>query len=332
MKIIFSSGDTNGIGLETFFSMIKFLPDTWKNTIDFALAINSDVLGNYASKLGIDIKILNDSFEISGKKVNIVDCENSCNVDFGKIDRHVAIHALESFQKSIDLLKSGSYDALVTLPINKEAMSLTGWHHPGHTEMIAEAFGVQEPLMILLTGNFRVALATIHIPLQKVARDIKKEKILDLLSKFNNSLKLDFGIEQPKIAVLGLNPHAGENGTIGYEERDIITPAIIDLKNAGVSAFGPYPADGFFARESWRTYDGVFAMYHDQGLIPLKMEARGAGVNYTAGLPVVRTSPDHGTAFEIAGKGLASHSSLISAVETALQIVGNRSKRTPLAV
>ena len=216
-------------------------------------------------------------------------------------------------------------DVLVTAPINKNSIHSEEFKFPGHTEYIAAKLGEgNKPLMILMNDALKVALVTIHEPISKVASLITKELVCEKIQQLNNSLKYDFGIEIPKIAVLALNPHAGDGGLIGKEEQEFIKPAIDEMVAENIQCFGPFSADGFFGSGDYRKFDAVLAMYHDQGLIPLKTISMDDGVNFTAGLPVVRTSPDHGTAYDIAGKGVADENSLRQAIFTALDIFKRR--------
>jgi 4-hydroxythreonine-4-phosphate dehydrogenase len=210
---------------------------------------------------------------------------------------------------------------MVTLPISKEAINLTDYKIPGHTEFLATKTNTASVLMMLVNGDLRVALTTVHIPISDVAHTITKKLIIEKATILNNSLKSDFSISNPKIAVLGLNPHAGDGGVIGKEEIEIIQPAIKELQEQGVLASGPYPADGFFGQKRHLQYDAILAMYHDQGLAPFKLISFGKGVNFTAGLPIIRTSPDHGTAFDIANKGVADPSSFLQAYQLAVELV-----------
>lgn len=325
MKIVVTCGDVNGIGLETLLKSADVMSSNlyFKDT-EFYLACNSQSLLEYAKKIGYDIEILNERVIVSDHYMKILECDNYSPVEFGKVTRNAGSLSVESLEKAIVQTLNHKFDALVTLPISKESAYLAGFKYPGQTEMLAEKSKVTSPLMILFKDDLRVALATIHEPLRKVPDLITKEKLIALISQFNNSLKIDFGIEKPIIAVLGLNPHAGENGKIGMEENTIISVALDHLKTDGVLVRGPYPADGFFAHGDYKNFDGIVAMFHDQGLVPLKLLAHGTGVNFTAGLPVVRTSPDHGTAYGISGKGIASPNSLIAALISAVKIVKAR--------
>jgi 4-hydroxythreonine-4-phosphate dehydrogenase len=221
--------------------------------------------------------------------------------------------------------QAGLYDVLVTPPINKATIQSPNFHFPGHTEYIETKVGNgNKALMILMNENLRVALVTTHLPIKDISKSITKEAIVEKAVIFQKSLKRDFRISNPRIAVLSLNPHAGDNGLLGSEEKEVIVPAIEELEKQGVQAFGPYAADGFFGSNTYDYFDGVLAMYHDQGLAPFKTIALDSGVNYTAGLPIIRTSPDHGTAYDIAGQGKADENSFRQAIYTAIDVFRNR--------
>jgi 4-hydroxythreonine-4-phosphate dehydrogenase len=233
-------------------------------------------------------------------------------------------YALKSLDCAIADLKSGKIDVLVTAPLNKQNIQSETFNFPGHTEYLAQQIGVKENLMILCSENLKVALVTGHIPLNKVHSTISSDLIIRKARLLNKSLKEDFGIRKPKIAVLGLNPHAGDNGLLGNEEKEIIVPAIEKLRNEDIFVLGPYAADGFFGAGTFVKFDATLAMYHDQGLAPFKALSFGSGVNYTAGMPFIRTSPDHGTGFDIAGKNMANPDSFRSAIYLACDIYKNR--------
>jgi 4-hydroxythreonine-4-phosphate dehydrogenase len=216
---------------------------------------------------------------------------------------------------------------MVTAPVSKEAMFRSGYRYPGQTEFLTRRSGAKSSAMMLVADDFRVALATVHLPLKRVSRALSSERIVKKLRLIDTTLRRDFAIRRPRIAVLGLNPHAGEGGHLGSEEISTITPAISRARKDGIRAFGPFPADGFFGAGSFRGYDAVLAMYHDQGLVPLKMKAFSSGVNFSAGLSIVRTSPDHGTAFDIAGRGIADPRSMIEAIKLAASVIRNRGRK-----
>ncbi|MGM0506175.1 MAG: 4-hydroxythreonine-4-phosphate dehydrogenase PdxA [Bacteroidota bacterium] len=233
--------------------------------------------------------------------------------------------SMQAVEKAIDLCVEGTADAMVTAPISKEAISMADYPWPGHTEFLAHKTGTDRVQMILCTDELRVALVTIHIPLREVANAITRDEIELQLNRFHTSLTQDFGLENPTIAVLGLNPHAGDGGVIGREEIDILKPVLAEARTRGLTVTGPHPADGFFGSGQWKEADGILAMYHDQGLIPFKTLSFGKGVNFTAGLPILRTSPDHGTGFAIAGKGVAHPDSMKAAIEMARSLANERS-------
>ena len=249
----------------------------------------------------------------------------------GKVTPEAGAAALACLNRAVEDLKAGHLHAIVTAPINKHNIQSAAFTFPGHTEYLANAFGVPDDLMFMVSENLKIGVVTGHVPLGKVRQYITKPAIQAKLDFMFQSLKQDFGIDRPKIAVLGLNPHAGENGLIGHEEKDIITPLINEMRKKGELLYGPFPADGFFGTRSYRKYDAVLAMYHDQGLIPFKAIAFEEGVNFTAGLPIVRTSPDHGTAYDIAGKGLADETSMIQAIYTAVDVARRRKEYQELA-
>ncbi|OGU55830.1 MAG: 4-hydroxythreonine-4-phosphate dehydrogenase PdxA [Ignavibacteria bacterium GWF2_33_9] len=327
MKIAVSCGDLNGIGLET---LIKGLPEIY-NELDSNTSItlfsNLNLIKDYCDLIGLDYKITDDKFSYLDYKLKIENTTSYFNIDLGKTDAKAGQVAFESLQYATQRMIDGEFDALVTLPISKEAMHLAGFSFPGHTEYLAEVDKKENPLMILFNDKIKVALATIHIPISKVPSSISIQKLNELIFKFQNSLSVDFGLENPKIAVLGLNPHAGENGDIGNEEIEIINKSIIELQSNEILVEGTFPADGFFGQHLYSKYDGVFAMYHDQGLIPMKMLSVNGGVNFSAGLSFVRTSPDHGTAFAIAGKNLANPKSTLQSIIWAEKIVNFRKNR-----
>ena len=326
MKLGISIGDINGIGLECF---IKALNSNTFNNIDFSIYGNIAAIDEYIHKAKLDniSSIENDSIILCNNKVQIIEIPAECSVNFGCCREDAGNFALKSIEQCTQDTINGINDAMLTLPISKESIHLAGSDFPGHTEMIAEMCGAKNPLMVLFYKSFRVALQTIHVPLKNITSMIRKDNIIARIKQFSHSLKFDFGVE-PNIAVLGLNPHAGENSHIGNEENDEIIPAIEIVKNWNYNVSGPFPADGFFARHRHLEFNGILAMYHDQGLIPLKMASKGNGVNFTANLPIIRTSPDHGTAFEIAGKNIAEPESTIEAIISANEIFQNRKRKT----
>jgi len=265
---------------------------------------------------------------LSGVDVVDVVPDDSFEIEPGQIRAGAGRLAMESVARACDLCLSGGADAMVTAPISREAVKLGGYEFPGHTEFLAERTRVGRFAMMLVSGSLRVALLTIHEPIASVAGLITNERITETLQTISDSLANDFGMAEPRIAVLGLNPHAGDGGVIGREEIDIIQPALEAAQAAGLDVSGPFAADGFFGRRGDKEFDAVLAMYHDQGLAPFKALAMGAGVNVTLGLPIVRTSPDHGTAFGIAGEGVASAASMKAAILLAADIARKRTATT----
>ncbi len=248
----------------------------------------------------------------------------------GKITPEAGMAALACLQRAVEDLQAGRLDALVTAPINKHNIQSEVFRFPGHTEYLTDAFGATDSLMFMVSDVLRVGVVTGHVPLSRVRQNINRDKIHQKLALMSQSLKRDFGVRRPKIAVLGLNPHAGENGLLGNEENEMITPLLTELRNRGHLIYGPFPADGFFGTMAYKKYDAVLAMYHDQGLIPFKTIAFEEGVNFTAGLSIVRTSPDHGTAYDIAGKGIADETSMLQAIYTACDAARNRKQAAEL--
>jgi len=260
-------------------------------------------------------------------QLGVITCwEEAVTLSIGQVSRDAGICAVKALDAAVRDLKEGYIDGLVTAPVNKESMAQAGFGFPGHTEYLTHAFGQSESLMFLVRDGLRVGLVTNHLPVNGVSALLTRGLVSRKIALMDTSLRQDFGLEKPSIAVLGFNPHAGDGGVLGSEEEDLIRPAITDARKNGVLAFGPFPADGFFGSGSYMRYDGILAIYHDQGLIPFKLLAFGGGTNFTAGLPVVRTSPDHGTAFEIAGKNEADPGSFREALFTCVDLVRCRSK------
>jgi 4-hydroxythreonine-4-phosphate dehydrogenase len=325
-----SCGDINGIGPEI---IIKTLSDA--RLLDICTPVifaNNKMLNFYRKTLpesNITYNIAKDATKINSKQVNVYNCwDEDAAITPGQMNETGGKYAFMSLTTAGNALKEKRIDALVTAPLHKSNIQSDKFKHTGHTPYLKELFGAKDVAMMLVADNMRVALLTEHVAIKDVAKFITKEAILSKLKIMHDSLKKDFGINKPKIAVLGLNPHAGDEGLVGKEEKEIIKPAIIDAKQKGIFCFGPYSADAFFARGSHEKFDAVLALYHDQGLIPFKSLAFGEGVNYTAGLEGVRTSPDHGTAFDIAGKGIADEASFREAIYKAIDIVNMRREIT----
>lgn len=326
IRIGITQGDINGVGYEV---ILKTFEDPMMLELCTPIIYGSPKVAAYHRKsldLSTNFSIVNSASEAMPDKLSVVNCtDDEVKVEFSKADPEAGKAALSALEKAIEEYREGLIDAIVTAPINKHTIQSEEFSFPGHTEYIEERLGDGEKaLMILMKGDFRVALVTGHIPIAQVASTITKELIEEKLEIFNRSLKQDFGIGAPRIAVLALNPHAGDGGLLGMEEQEIIIPAIQEMAAKGVLCFGPYPADGFMGSGNLSHFDGVLAMYHDQGLAPFKALAMDEGVNYTAGLPVVRTSPAHGTAYDIAGKGVASEDSFRQAVYVAIDVFRNR--------
>lgn len=325
VKIGISHGDFNGIGYET---IIKTFQDN--RMFDFCIPIlyGSSKLASYYKKTIDDVdysfNTIRNASQALENRLNIINIyHEETKVELGlstKLAGQLAYDALEAVTQDL----GHGIDAMVTAPINKDNIQSEDFQFPGHTEYLASKFGKDKELMILAGEKMRVAVATGHIPIKDVADSISKEIILKKLKTFEQSLKTDFGIRKARIAVLGLNPHAGDNGLLGKEEQEIIIPAIEEAKEKGILAFGPFPSDGFFGSDDFTKFDGILAMYHDQGLIPFKAMIFDEGVNFTAGLSIVRTSPDHGTAYPIAGKNIASPTSLRNSVLMAVDIFKRR--------
>lgn len=325
-----SIGDFNGIGPEI---IMKSLKD--KNITDFFTPIifGSGKLFTYQKnifKLNLNFNYILNANESQDGKLNMVNLwKDNVNVELGKPTETSTQMAIESLEAATEALKKGEIDVLVTAPINKDEMMKQGFKYAGHTGFLEDKFN-KKGLMFLVTEQLKVAVSTHHIPISEVPVHITKEKIINQIKQLNQTLIEDFCISKPKIAVLGLNPHSGDGGVIGNEEIEIIEPAIQELWDKGILAFGPYPADSFFQPEKYSKFDAVLAMYHDQGLTPFKTIAYEEGVNYTAGLPFVRTSPDHGVAYDIAGKNEANEKSFSEAIFTAIKIFKNRKEYAEL--
>ena len=324
VRVGISIGDFNGIGPEI---IMKALKD--KTITDFFTPIifGSGKLFTYQKnifKLNHNFNYITETSQAQSDKINMVNLwKDNVNVDLGKPTEESTKMAIDSLEAATMALMNGEIDVLVTAPINKEEMMKNGFAHAGHTGYLEEKFG-KKGLMFLVTDDLKVAVSTHHIPIGQVAENISKEKIKKQIKILNQCLIEDFQIERPKIAVLGLNPHAGDGGAIGNEEIEIIEPAIRELFENGILAFGPFPADSFFQPNKYKNYDAVLAMYHDQGLAPFKTLAYEEGVNFTAGLPFIRTSPDHGVAYDIAGKNIADEQSFSEAIFMAIKIFKNR--------
>lgn len=323
-----TQGDGNGIGYEV---IIKALAD--ERMLDMCTPViygSSKIFGFYRKQIHnleqqVNTNVVTSAQDVHQKRINIVNClPDNVFVEPGQPTPESAKSAMTSLQRAVEDIKKGYIDVLVTAPINKRAMVNEGFGYTGHTEYLEKEFGVDEVAMIMVCDQLKVGVVTGHIPLKEVPGRLSKELIVKKLRLMKHSLERDFGIHSPKIAVLGLNPHCGDGGLLGDEESSIILPAVQQAVSEGIIAFGPYSPDGFFGLGNYSRYDAVLAMYHDQGLTPFKALAFELGVNYTAGLPIVRTSPDHGTAYEMAGRDLADPRSMISSIFTAIDIFNHR--------
>ncbi len=327
IRVAVTQGDTNGIGYEVIFKTFDA-----PGMLDLCTPIiyGNPRIASYHRKccnFNTVFHTMQDADEAQPGRLNfVVTDENEVPVNLGKATDVAARQALSSLQRAVEDCKAGKADVLVTAPINKHSMQSEEFSFPGHTEYLQAAVAPEaKALMILLNSSLRVALVTTHLPISAVAQAITEETLMEKISTFHHSLMRDFGIESPRIAVLSLNPHCGEQGTLGTEEQEVIVPVMQKAASElGIPVFGPYAADGFFGMRTYDHFDGILAMYHDQGLAPFKALAMDDGVNFTAGLPLVRTSPDHGTAYDIAGRGRADESSFRHAVYTAMDILRNR--------
>lgn len=324
-RIGITVGDINGIGLEV---ILKTLAN--KKILQYCTPViygSPKAIAYHRNIVGVELQFQNirGAEATENDKINVVTCwQDNVNITLGKLTEASGKYAYKALEQAASDLKNGLIDALVTAPINKKAMQMVNFPFPGHTEFLTKEFGVKDSLMLMVSDDLRVGLVTNHLPISEVSAAITQAKILFKLNMLNQTLRVDFGIERPTIAVLGLNPHAGDEGAIGDEEAKVIIPAIMQAKEKGIMAVGPFAADGFFGSDNFRKFDAILAMYHDQGLVPFKTLSFGNGVNYTAGLPIVRTSPDHGTGYDIAGKNLADETSFRKALFLALDITRNR--------
>ena len=326
IRVGITHGDINGVGYEV---ILKTFSDPTMLELCTPVIYGSPKVAAYhrkAMEIPTNFSIVNTAEDAQDGRVNVVNCiEEELKVELSKPTPEAGKAALTALERALTDYRDGLFDVLVTAPINKHTIQSETFHFPGHTEYIEERVGDgQKALMILLKGDFRVALVTGHVPVRDIPGMLTKKLIMEKMEIFHQSLKKDFGIDNPRIDVFSLNPHAGDNGLLGTEEQEIIIPAMKEMIAKGVQCFGPYPADGFMGSGNYTHFDGILAMYHDQGLAPFKALAMDEGVNFTAGLPIVRTSPAHGTAYDIAGKGIASEDSFRQAVYVAMDVFRNR--------
>lgn len=315
-------GDVNGISYEI---ILKALKDSRVYSNFIPVIYGSPKVAAYYKKVmkfnTMNLNHVQNITEIDKGAINIINCvSNKIKVEIGKLSEMAGIASVNAIRHALIDLKRGKLDAIVTAPINKHNIQSNDFGFKGHTDFLKNEFSADDVLMFMITDDTRVAVVTEHIPIKEVAENITEEKILSKLRLLDRTLKRDFAIERPKIAVLGLNPHAGDVSLIGKEDKQIITPAIEKAKEEGIIVIGPFAADGFFGANTHKKFDATLAMYHDQGLIAFKILSKGGGVNFTAGLPIIRTSPAHGTAYDIAGKNIASPKSFLEALFTAIDI------------
>lgn len=330
IKVGITHGDTNGVGYEL---ILKTFADAEMLEICTPVVYGAAKVAAYHRKtLGItetNFHIISSADEAADNAVNLINCfDGEMRISLGQPDAESGKLAYLALERAVADCKAGAIDVLVTAPICKSTIQSDEFRFSGHTEYLQDRLGEEggSPLMVLCSDALRVALVTTHLSLREVPDAISSECIVEKARLLYNSLRRDFLLSDPRIAILALNPHGGDEGLLGKEEQDIIAPAIAKLTEAGIPCYGPYPADGFFGSGNHTGFDGVLAMYHDQGLAPFKALVGNEGINFTAGLPIVRTSPDHGTAFDIAGKGIASEESFRKAIYTAIDIHRNRQR------
>ena len=322
-----TQGDGNGIGYEV---IIKALADVRILESFTPVIYGSSKLFGFYRKLihniePVETHVINSAKDALPKRINIVNClPDNVFVEPGQPTSESAKSAIRSLERAVADLKHGNIDTLVTAPINKRAMVNEGFGYTGHTEYLQKEFGCDDVAMIMVSDQLKIGVVTAHIPLKEVPQSITKEKIVKKLRLIRDSLRRDFGVENPRIAVLGLNPHCGDGGLLGDEEQRIILPAVQEANSQGIMAYGPYSPDGFFGMGHYNRFDATLAMYHDQGLAPFKALSFQEGVNYTAGLPIVRTSPDHGTAYEMAGRDEADPHSMMCSIYASIDIWRHR--------
>lgn len=325
-----SVGDLNGIGSEV---VLKTFEDNRMLELCTPVIFANVKIMSFLKKvygLTLNFHGIDSLDQMIAGKINVLNVwKEPVSIEFGKNDNEIGKYAIKSFFAATKALKDNKIDVLLTAPINKYNIQSEEFNFPGHTDYLAKEFN-ENALMFMIHDNLRVGLMTDHVPVNEVSKHLNEELIARKVTVINETLKKDFRIEKPKIAVLGLNPHAGDNGVIGKEDEEIIKPALKKIYDSGVLVFGPYSADSFFGSNQYKLYDAVLAVYHDQGLIPFKTMSFGNGVNYTAGLSKVRTSPDHGTAFDIAGKNKANEDSFRQALYLAIDIYNNRNEYTEL--
>jgi 4-hydroxythreonine-4-phosphate dehydrogenase len=332
VKVGISIGDINGIGIEV---LLKCLVDTRMMDICTPIVYGSSKATSFHRKqLNIQdfsFNLITEAHQANAKRANLINCwQEEAKIELGQSTVEAGKYAHMALERATEDVIAKKIDVLVTLPINKHNVQQAGFTFPGHTEYLQSKDGAAQSLMLMIADGIKVGLVTGHLPLKEVANEISEDKIIKKIQQLADTLKSDFGIRKPRIAVLGLNPHAGDQGVLGHEEQKIIAPAIEKLHQKGMMVFGPFPADGFFGNQKYKQYDAVLAMYHDQGLIPFKSLAGAEGVNFTAGLSFVRTSPAHGTGFDIAGMNKADESSFRAAIYAAIDIFRKKTESQEL--
>ena len=326
IRVGITHGDVNGVGYEVIF---KAIAEEGMTELFTPVVFGLQPLANKALQLAgahnVKLNVVNSAEKIKDGKINLWELKLQPELHPGEVRKDAGQSAVEALETAVEAFNKGDIDVIVTAPISKEAVQSDTFKFPGHTEFLTERVGEgEEAMMILCDEALRVALQTVHLPITQVAENISQEKIIENVEKLSHTLKKDFGVVRPAIAVLSLNPHSGDGGLLGKEEEDVIQPALQTLVEKGYLAYGPFPADGFFGHQLYKKFDGVLAMYHDQGLAPFKTIAKDGGVNFSASLPLVRTSPDHGTAFDIAWKGVADPASMRNAIYMAIDIFRRR--------
>lgn len=333
IRVGITQGDINGVGLEV---IIKTFQDNMMFDMCTPILYSSTRAISYHKKVleadDFNYQRVDSADKAVPKRLNLINCtDDEPNIELGQANEDGGKFALLALKAASKDLKEGKIDVVVTAPVDKHSLDKVGFGFPGQTEFFTKEFGAQDSLMILVGEKLKVALVTGHVPVKDIASNITKELILKKLKIFNKSLKEDFGVRKPKIAVLSLNPHAGDKGVIGKEDDEIVRPALEEAERQNILAIGPYPADGLFGSRNFLNFDGILAMYHDQGLTPFKALCFDSGVNFTAGLPVIRTSPDHGTAYNIAGKNEAEPDSFRHAIYAACDIFRTRNEYKELS-
>ena len=326
IRVGITHGDINGIGYEV---IIKTLAEPHMLEVCTPVIYGSPKVAAYHRKAlnieGVSFNHIRNIGEVHSKRINIINCiDDNIRVELGKSTREAGESSYNALETACTDLEQGLIDVLVTAPINKDNIQSENFVFPGHTEFLAQRFKTNNYLMLMVSETMKMGVVTTHMPLSEVSKHITKDAVLSKLRILARTLQQDFAVSRPRIAVFGLNPHAGDNGLLGKEEIDVILPAILQAKKEGIIALGPFPADGFFGSEDYRKYDAILAMYHDQGMIPFKLTSFEHGVNYTAGLPVIRTSPAHGTAYAIAGEDKASPESFRQAMFLAIDVFKSR--------